>query len=1114
MNVVFIAQCEKRALSETRRILDQFAERRGVRTWQTAITQEGLLTVRRMLRKTARKNTAVACHWIRGINHSELLWVVGDAMAFNDQGAVPTNTTERNILRRERENDWHNADLIRVLVDLSGLLHDLGKSIAAFQQRLQGKLSGKNLIRHEWVSLRMFQSFVGNDSDSGWLRRLTNPSAKDDIAWTGQGLLRDGIATNPPPPFELLRQAPLAAAIGWLVVSHHRLLTPLRNEFAASMLPDMLQLADPRWNEQHFSEHTPQEIAKYWNFPESLPVHTKPWRQRAARVAQRLLPYCDKPSATEILNNPYVLHLSRLCLMLADHHYSSLQGPHPERVQVTEGSALLANTLRDGTPNQTLDEHLIGVAQHGAEVATFLPDFEKSLPRLLRHKGLMRRATSERFRWQDRAVDIATAVRSHCASDGAFIINMASTGCGKTLGNAKVMNALADPRIGMRCAFAMGLRTLTLQTGRVFANELNLDEDTLATLVGGAANRALFEYYESMAEATGSASTQDLLAEDSYIEYEGAEASHPLLRRIIKDPKVRRLLVAPVLVCTVDHLIPATDSQRSGRQIAPMLRLMSGDLVLDEPDDFDTADLPALTRLVHWAGLLGSRILVSSATLPPAIVQGLFEAYRNGRHHYMRNRAARPGGTEHAPVIPCIWIDEYESTSNACATETGFQGAHECFVEKRVSRLLAQRSESRRLARILTTPTLPTDLTEIGGQMAALAIEEAQRLHALHHTIDPSSKTRVSFGLVRFANIHPLYEVALAICKQQLPIATHVHLCVYHSNHPLLVRSEIEHQLDRALNRKDPLAVFDLPEVRAAISRVDATDHLFIVLGSPVTEVGRDHDYDWAIVEPSSVRSLIQLVGRVRRHRLTPVHAPNVTLWSTPLRHFRRPGRAAFCRPGFESEDAPFKLETHQLHELMNREDWEVIDAVSRIKAPDRDRLRPQRNLVDLEHSRLYATMLPQQKRVSSQGTRRRDATPSIELNAATWWTQAPRSALLTYALPQHLPFRKSTGPEVDVVMMPPDNDEVPVLHTIISRKGERDLYVNESVARQHNIVLPNNAAISPWGVPDYEEALERLARDRDLSLQACAKLFGTVSLPEDANGWRYHPALGFAKSR
>lgn len=97
MNILLISQCDKRALTETRRILDQFAERRGTRTWQTPITRDGLATLRRLLRKTARKNTAVACHWIRGIDHSELLWVVGDRKRFNTLGAVPTNTTQRKV---------------------------------------------------------------------------------------------------------------------------------------------------------------------------------------------------------------------------------------------------------------------------------------------------------------------------------------------------------------------------------------------------------------------------------------------------------------------------------------------------------------------------------------------------------------------------------------------------------------------------------------------------------------------------------------------------------------------------------------------------------------------------------------------------------------------------------------------------------------------------------------------------------------------------------------------------------------------------------------------------------------------------------------------------------
>ena len=214
MNILLISQCDKRALTETRRILDQFAERRGDRTWQTPITEAGLATLRKLLRKTARKNTSVACHWIRGRDHSELLWVIGDARRFNAEGAVPTNSTQRNVLRREDENDWHTAQDIRLLAQLGALLHDLGKASIAFQERLQGKRTERNLYRHEWVSLRLFQAFVGDDDDEGWLRRLIDHGPGNEQDWISPDrYLRDGLDTSiDPHPFR--RLPPLAAAIG------------------------------------------------------------------------------------------------------------------------------------------------------------------------------------------------------------------------------------------------------------------------------------------------------------------------------------------------------------------------------------------------------------------------------------------------------------------------------------------------------------------------------------------------------------------------------------------------------------------------------------------------------------------------------------------------------------------------------------------------------------------------------------------------------------------------------------------------------------------------------------------------------------------------------------
>ncbi len=226
MNVMLVAQCSKNALTETRRILDQFAERRGDRTWQTAITQQGLDTLHRLLRQTARRNTAVACHWIRGRDHSELIWVVGDARQFNARGATPTNLTKRDVLRAGDENDWHTAEEIRLLASVAALFHDFGKANDAFQNKLRSKLPVADAYRHEWVSLRLFESFVRHCgiSDDNWLNCLKELPEKTGAACIAK-LLCDGIGTSGvASPFKNL--PPLAQVVGWLIVSHHRLPTP------------------------------------------------------------------------------------------------------------------------------------------------------------------------------------------------------------------------------------------------------------------------------------------------------------------------------------------------------------------------------------------------------------------------------------------------------------------------------------------------------------------------------------------------------------------------------------------------------------------------------------------------------------------------------------------------------------------------------------------------------------------------------------------------------------------------------------------------------------------------------------------------------------------------
>lgn len=1116
MNVLLISQCDKRALTETRRIIDQFAERRGDRTWQTAITQDGLDTLRKLLRKTARKNTAVACHWIRGLDHSELLWTVGDASHFNDQGAVPTNTTTRNVLRQGSENDWHTGQAIGLLAQLASLLHDLGKATVAFQERLRGgRRSERNLIRHEWTSLRFFQAFVGGGADQDWLARLADADAADEQLWLDtQRLHRDGVddlspgATRPFPSLP-----PLAAAVAWLVLTHHRLPVPPEEKlgnFTATWLEEPLAQVTHTWNEDTRAAQSPEDFLPYWKVQGPLPVMSVSWRKEAARLARKLLALQGRQTQ-DWLANPYVMHLARLSLMLADHHYSSLPADSTQRVKGDGDSPLFANTDAAGALKQALDEHLLGVAKGAGLIAHALPSFARELPALAEHKGLRKRSGSGRFAWQDKATDAAAGMRELAQQQGGFIINMASTGCGKTLANARMLYALADPKRGLRAAYALGLRTLTLQTGRSYRQDLQLKDDDLAILVGGSANRALFEYYEAQSEATGSASVQDLLEEDSHLVFEGDTQGHPLLARALADGQIQRLLLAPLLVCTVDHLAPATESLRAGRQIAPMLRLLSGDLVLDELDDYDLADFPALTRLVHWAGLLGSRVILSSATLPPALVEGMFAAYRAGRIHYQRNRGRQGAMSEQAAqeqlVVPCLWADEFGVLRADCAQLPDHTAQHARFVAQRVAQLT--KAQPLRRAELLPLQLASQQRQDIAREFAMPLMQACLRLHQDHAELDPTTGKQVSFGLVRMANVEPLFDTARALCERDAPEDTRIHLCVYHARFPLLQRSAIEHRLDAVFNRRDPQAVWGLPFIRAALQAPEA-QHVFVVLASPVCEVGRDWDASWAVAEPSSMRSLIQLAGRVQRHRNHPPRTPNVLVFDTNLKNFRQAGVAAkdrkaiFLRPGFEANvplSEPFRLRANRLQTLLRPQEFEVLTAMPRIQPRPAAESDAQRKLVDLEHARMADRLLPRLASVNN----------AKDLNAASGWQFS--CAALNGVLPRLQRFRAPTQAMETLVFLPDDDGETLRLHRVEESKLKRgqNLYIPAHDSLLRPVSLTPGQGMSAWGSEDLMALVQAQAEAQDMGLRRCAEKFTVVEVPQNTQGWRHHPWLGFS---
>jgi|UPI0005696475 CRISPR-associated endonuclease/helicase Cas3 len=213
MMVTFVCECEKKALIRTRRVLDAFANRIGSRTWQTVITEEGLQAVKKLLRKTATKNTAVACHWIRSRSRSELIWIVGNKDQFNEQGIVPVNYTDGELIMdqiavnteaiyantKQQPLDQHlfavgyvAYQIIKDLIDdetlaiaafFAGCLHDIGKIDPGFQKWLvieinkkiqkeipeegqhidKGKFTFEKHPRHNEISLLLYYLFEDVD---------------------------------------------------------------------------------------------------------------------------------------------------------------------------------------------------------------------------------------------------------------------------------------------------------------------------------------------------------------------------------------------------------------------------------------------------------------------------------------------------------------------------------------------------------------------------------------------------------------------------------------------------------------------------------------------------------------------------------------------------------------------------------------------------------------------------------------------------------------------------------------------------------------------------------------------------------------------------------------
>lgn len=885
--IIAVCRSEKNSRERVARVLDRYFWRIGDRTWRGKATNACLERVAKELRKRATRNTAVVLHEIRSSSESRRPIIrIGSGHSFSEEGVVPVSS--------------HPADFKRSIVGgvamsgaatvgIAALFHDLGKATNLFQAKLYRALTGgapeADAIRHELFSAAVWNDLYGSMSDTDIIAGLAKatPASIDQACMSVKKTLMEIYKSpNDPLNFEFIpRVGSLSHLIGMLILTHHRL--PEGEADHVTML-----------GARHVRTESPLDRTTDLAIADGAPFWHEGWWLEALRIEAGRLSLDGTPASADIA--------LRASLMFAD-HIGSARKEAQDRIIGHLANTTMINGKSGYVPADSLSRHVKRVYRYtrfAHEMTHTLRDRfpaldESDLPVAIAFPEI---SILPRFAWQGQA---ARAARAMCEEreGGFFSAILAGTGTGKTRGAPTILAGAAmgdtiPERRYLRMSLGLGLRILATQSAKEYANDLGFLQKDISVLVGDPPLQ--FREETDKASNEENEGSESLINLPEWLRVEDPEGRIPeqgdgreaqwlqglslntdrglpaFLELVLEHAgksagKGKCLLQAPIMIGTIDHLMGVASPVNS-RFLLQSLRLMTSDLILDEIDQYDGEDLAAIARLIFQAGALGRRVVIMSATLTPDIAGALHQAYCRG----WSDHAKSSGMADHVNLLLC-----------GDAPGSVFTNSQDEALPELLSHCRAAILDGIHATRPLRRGSILPPCNE-WKELVDQVDEGCSRLHELNAV--EIGGYRVSVGMVRMTRISHTTALAVQMRSGDLEGRLRLLVCL-HSQMPRLHRAYIETRLKCALTRKpregtDPedgirsLCISE--DVFARADRMGARDIEIVVVTTPVIETGNDVDFDWAILDPISTRSIIQSAGRVRRHRPATGDQPNILI--------------------------------------------------------------------------------------------------------------------------------------------------------------------------------------------------------------------------------------------